>query len=450
MRIINLLMKLCINSFLISFTSVFTIIAFQYILVQPAAAGVPLDVDRFDDEPTATACTAAANDCSLRGAVETANNNMGMDTINLPAGTTYNLTNAAGELFISDDVEIIGLGTTSADTVIDASTLAVNDRVFEVDDAFFRTFKITITGGSADDGGAIIAFGTCEIIIEKTTISGNHADDDGGGILNECTLTILNSTISGNDAVENGGGINNDSGTVTIVNSTISGNDAGDDGGGIFNTNDGSIVIANTTITDNEAGSNGGGMENTDVDDNTIDLMNTIVAGNIDGDGSSGSTADCSQEIPITSSGFNIVGSGTGCPSDGTGDKTVLPADVCTTVIDCTLADNGGETFTHALIVNPNLSPAIDMGDPNGCNDPRNGILDEDQRQLTRPVDGDNADGARCDIGAYECQNIEGECPEPEAEGTVVIPTMGQWGMIVATILLGFLAVLKLRRRTES
>ena len=46
---------------------------------------------------------------------------------------------------------------------------------------------------------------------------------------------------------------------------------------------------------------------------------------------------------------------------------------------------------------------------------------------------------------------------EPTANGTpppsgpiVIIPTMGQWGMIVATILLGFLAVFSIRRRTES
>src|SRR5215204_4254499 len=50
------------------------------------AALVSIDVDRTDDVASASACTAAANDCSLRGAVAFANLNPGT-TINVPAGT---------------------------------------------------------------------------------------------------------------------------------------------------------------------------------------------------------------------------------------------------------------------------------------------------------------------------------------------------------------------------
>src|SRR5688572_27110947 len=46
----------------------------------------PIDVDRTDDAAAASACTAAPNDCSLRGAVSFANVNPGT-TINVPAGT---------------------------------------------------------------------------------------------------------------------------------------------------------------------------------------------------------------------------------------------------------------------------------------------------------------------------------------------------------------------------
>ena len=52
------------------------------------------DVDRTDDTAAATACTGAANDCSLRGAIIAANNDLSVNpmTINLQPGTTYNLT----------------------------------------------------------------------------------------------------------------------------------------------------------------------------------------------------------------------------------------------------------------------------------------------------------------------------------------------------------------------
>lgn len=41
------------------------------------------------------------------------------------------------------------------------------------------------------------------------------------------------------------------------------------------------------------------------------------------------------------------------------------------------------------------------------------------------------------------------ECP-PEPGTTVIVPTMGQWAMIITALILGFYAVLRLRRKTES
>src|SRR5262249_3398662 len=66
--------------------------------VGTAAMLVSITVDRTDDTAAASACTAAANDCSLRGAVSFANANPGT-TIVVPAGT-YQLTiSGAGEGF---------------------------------------------------------------------------------------------------------------------------------------------------------------------------------------------------------------------------------------------------------------------------------------------------------------------------------------------------------------
>ncbi len=53
-----------------------------------STAGSVFTVDRLDDaSPIPDACTAAANDCSFRGAVEAANNKSGADTIMVPPGT---------------------------------------------------------------------------------------------------------------------------------------------------------------------------------------------------------------------------------------------------------------------------------------------------------------------------------------------------------------------------
>ncbi|HEY4423638.1 MAG TPA: hypothetical protein VGN10_05495, partial [Pyrinomonadaceae bacterium] len=85
-----------------------------------ATANFPLpfaaiDVDRTDDAAAASACTAAANDCSLRGAVDFANLNPGT-TINVPAGTyQLNIAGGAVEGFAGNnsigDIDIRGNNT---------------------------------------------------------------------------------------------------------------------------------------------------------------------------------------------------------------------------------------------------------------------------------------------------------------------------------------------------
>lgn len=124
---------------------------------------------------------------------------------------------------------------------------------------------------------------------------------------------------------------------------------------------------------------NGGGIYG------NVTLLNTIVAGNTDN--STGTKhPDCSGTI--TSRGYNLIQSTTGCTITGimTGNITGVSANLGA------LANNGGPTLTHL----PNTgSPVIDAGTNVGC-------AGNDQRGYNRPAEG-NADGnARCDIGAVE------------------------------------------------
>ncbi|MGI9066337.1 MAG: hypothetical protein ACR2HX_08035 [Pyrinomonadaceae bacterium] len=107
-------------------------------------------VDRTDDTVAATACTAAPNDCSLRGAIIASNTNLSADAviINLQPATTYNLTrtnatqeNAAstGDLDITTSlhtVTITGGGSSGPNaTIIDAAGLNTGnfrDRAFHM------------------------------------------------------------------------------------------------------------------------------------------------------------------------------------------------------------------------------------------------------------------------------------------------------------------------------
>ena len=161
----------------------------------------------------------SAGDLSLREAIRIANASIGSDVISFAAslaGGTITLTR--GELPIIDFMSIFGPG--AALLTIDASgndpTPATNNgdgsRVFLIRDGNDGTFLdvniwgLTLTGGDVEDGGAI-----------------DNAEN----------LTVIGSTISGNSAGDDGGGIRHGYGNLTVSSSTISGNSAGDDGGGI-------------------------------------------------------------------------------------------------------------------------------------------------------------------------------------------------------------------------
>ncbi|NJN79652.1 MAG: sortase [Anaerolineales bacterium] len=213
-------------------------------------------------------------------------------------------------------------------------------------------------------GGGIYNNGI--LTITNSTLSGNSASI-GGGISNDLALaTITNSTLSGNSATTRGGGIDN-TGTLTITNSTLSGNSTPLSGGGIYNNN--TLTLTNSTLSGNSA-INGGGIYNI----GTLNYYNTIIANPTSG-------GDCvNGGAGSILSGFNLVEDGS-CLASLSGDPNLGP-----------LQDNGGPTFTHALLSG---SIAIDAGNAGVC-------PSTDQRGVTRPIDGDAVVGAVCDIGAYE------------------------------------------------
>jgi len=238
------------------------------------------------------------------------------------------------------------------------------------------------------------AIGT--ITITRSTISGNTAGLDGGGVRNyrDSILTITHSTISDNEAGTNGGGVASTgtgsfSGAVTtIYNTTISGNTAAGNGGGISNVMHNNVIVVNATITNNEA-SIGGGMYN---DTDVVAATNSIVAGN------TATSADPDVSGTFVSGGHNligIIGSGIGFTNGVDGDIVGTSASPVDPLLS-PLQDNGGPTLTHALLAG---SLAIDAGDNNAVSDPGTAT---DQRGAPRIVDGDGNGSAIVDIGAVE------------------------------------------------
>ena len=245
-------------------------------------------------------------------------------------------------------------------------------------------------------GGAIRNFGS--LTLHRSTVSDSLAQA-GGGLYNADggTAIIQDTTFSGNHAESDGGAILN-LGETKTTNTTISGNSANRSGGGIYTDSDRTVLLTNVTLTNNRADADGdfigrgGGVSVVDF----LAMHNTIVADNYRGAGTTGdeiegaASADSSHNLVGTLSTF--LDAGGLSPSNGNlyigGDIHLGP-----------LADNGGPTRTHALLAS---SPALDAGSNAKATDVN---LLTDQRGEARFRNGGS--GAELvDIGAYEAVEL--------------------------------------------
>ncbi|HEX5848665.1 MAG TPA: choice-of-anchor Q domain-containing protein [Rubrobacter sp.] len=335
------------------------------------------------------ACNGDANGCTLREAIYAANASPGADTITFDLGAgAHTITLGSTLPVVTDDDGLTINGQQNQITISGNNSV----RVFYVNSgARLDLNNLTVANGDSGggSGGGIYNSGT--LGITNSTIRDNSAFYGyryGGGIYNDGKLSVTNSTISGNSA-DTGGGIANRQGTLGVTNSTISGNSAYVHGGGIYNYQ-GTLGITDSTVSGNKASINGGGIYN----NGTAALGNTIVANSIRGGSCGGS---------ITDAGGNLDTDGS-CV-----DETVTTSQTTTDpLLDPKgLQNNGGPTQTIALMPG---SKAVDAAVDANC-------PSTDQRGVSRPEDGDSDGTPRCDIGAFELDNVA-PVAEPDTYST--------------------------------
>jgi CSLREA domain-containing protein len=254
---------------------------------------------------------------TLREAINLANATAGDDAIAFGGifkdTTPDTITLTSGQLTITDDVTILGTGTSkltvsgkNASTLFEISGLGtgVNINGLAIASGSIKVNRTSIlnlakssvsgnTAGSAISNSGILSLANTSVFgnkqggiynggtlsltgssvygntWESSSVSANN-NNLGGGIYNDAsegktgTLSLINSSVSGNTA-NFGGGIYS-GGTFRLINSTVSGNTALNDGGGIYNAgvdyDAGSAILVNTTISGNTALNDGGGIYN--------------------------------------------------------------------------------------------------------------------------------------------------------------------------------------------
>ena len=145
-----------------------------------------------------------------------------------------------------------GIEANNADTTLRSLTLSGNS-----------------TGAAPGNGGGMHITGAGNADIFMTTVTGNTAASEGGGLWNSTgemkvmASTVIGNTANGAESTNGGGGLFNNGGTMTVTRSTIGANfapGASGSGGGIFN-DQGTLAVRISTISGNSASRAGGGVE---------------------------------------------------------------------------------------------------------------------------------------------------------------------------------------------
>jgi predicted outer membrane repeat protein len=240
--------------------------------------------------------------------------------------------------------------------------------------------NVSFINNTSTGGGGMFASGDQTFI--NVTFTGNTSTSGGGLFHINGSPVLTNITFNGNTAATAGGLYAANSSNPTLANATFTNNTADTYGGGLYTVTNSNVTLVHVTFSGNSAGTNGGGLR---ANNSTITLKNTIIADSVSG-------GDCT----LSASGVIGAGSTNNLIEDTGSSACNLTHGVDGNIIGLDpklgpLADNGGFTQTHALLVG---SPAIDAGDDAIC--AAVPVNHESQNGVARPG------STHCDIGAYE------------------------------------------------
>lgn len=324
-----------------------------------------------------------------------------------------------GNLTLTDMKVLGGRATVQGGGIYSSGSLSVSRSVIK-------------NGGAPEGGGIYVAGGTMSLFETKVedneSLSGagiwfggssgsftngqlnrNAADLSGGALYASSpgSLNLSRLTLEANSSGEDGGAIYLASGTMLISRSLFYNNSASGMGGAAYVANGYDIQVENTTFSANSAGETGGALhvqgaylarantytQNQAVlDGGAIFLDNSLALRLIEESIISGNTAnslpdDVAFPSRLFASQYNLYGVNDDLSFvPGTGDLIGQPA-----MLDV-LADNGGESRTHAILCG---SAALDAANPVPT-------VSIDQRGQARGFNG------RSDIGAFERNSF---CP---------------------------------------
>lgn len=355
--------------------------------------------------------------CSLRAAIETANNMAGKQLILLDSSVmiTAEIINTDDLIISSGDEKSIQASGTGF-RLLTHNTAGKDLYLYNLDVQDFNMSGVA-------NGGVVYTNSTVTLLVEHSNFSNNRAIDSGvfhlyGGVVAEVNnSTFYNNSASATGAVYDAGGSGTD---IKLFNIYGEGNSAAwgsfahictnavntvenaifyqnqNSTHGLFAVCTGKYTFKNITAIDNTSTSNTGAPGiYLHSSSSQLDISNSIFANNTDGDGDDRGCHINSGTPTLTSFGGNIfTGVETSCSAyfDFAGETDINTTDP--QILAGGGVDNGG--FIPSILVQP-TSPAIDFGTNSECSS-------HDMRGVERFFDF-NGSGANCDSGAIEMTN---------------------------------------------
>lgn len=259
-----------------------------------------------------------------------------------PAITVTNTDDAGAGSLRQAILDVAPGSTIQFDAAIAGQTIVLSTGHLVIDKGL--TIEGPLPAGMRISGGL-----TSSVFLVKTTgdlVLRNLSIVDGrnkfaGGMDVEGSATLDHSLLANNEADEGSGGgiLVRDTGELSLVNSTVSGNSAARDGGGIYSQ--GKLSIRNSTVAFNVSRDGGGGVF---ISDGSFSVRNSIIADNAGDDGPAVIDPNCHFDsgVPLVFAGRNI---------SNDQDCGIDPAMIIATPLLGALASNGGPTKTHALLM---------------------------------------------------------------------------------------------------
>ncbi len=330
---------------------------------------------------------------------------------------------SGGEWYLLEDLSVLhgyantGLGPDGGGAYVGPGDTAIFSRVIVAENVAGNG-----GGGIAVDGFTGLP---AQAEIHDSILSGNLSlgATGGGGLLvvDDSAVEVTASSIVDNRAEASfgaGAGIVIQRSTVAIQRSTISGNSALGNGGGIFissNTGDAALLsLADSTIYDNLADADfdlngdGGGISTTGPETH-LELENSIIAGNADDGLVVNPDLSLGSFVLVSSFGFNFIGVNEGASvafaagsPNANGDFVGTTAAPIDPLLE-SLALNQGATLSHRPVLDA-ASLVIDHGACPGrsCDQRGRGVPSTHLRALDHPAVPTHAASDGCDIGSVE------------------------------------------------